>query len=320
MKNRNIIALSILTGVVLSGCVSKTTEVKYNDDINHNRVVSSSKFDSPKNLKFKKTTYGKASWYGKKFNGKKTASGELYDMYKKTAAHKTLPFNTMVRVTDMVTNKSDIVRINDRGPYSGGRAIDLSYASAKKIGLVERGVTDVKIEIVGSDGKVDGRLTKTTTSVALPSSTKACVGNDCVATLGQEDSCQEESPKALSAWADKRVRRESSYRGFIQSVDSFSSSQPSYSNPSTFVSARPNIDSYNSKRSIQVGAFRKYKGAETYAKRYSLLNRQYKTVIKNEMKDNKPIYRVRIEGFSNDNEAKKFIAQNSLNEAFLVRR
>ena len=80
---------------------------------------------------------GMASWYGKKFHGKKTASGERFNMYELTAAHRTLPFGTKVKVTNLENNKSVVVRINDRGPHVKGRIIDLSYAAAKKIDMIE---------------------------------------------------------------------------------------------------------------------------------------------------------------------------------------
>lgn len=88
---------------------------------------------------------GKASWYGDKFHGRKTANGEVYDMHKMSAAHKILPFNTYVKVLNLSNNKYTIVRINDRGPFKKGRIIDLSYAAAKEIDLVGPGVTEVKI-------------------------------------------------------------------------------------------------------------------------------------------------------------------------------
>lgn len=81
------------------------------------------------------TTTGVASWYGPGFHGRKTASGEKFNMYALTAAHKTLPLHSRVRVTNLKTHKSVIVKINDRGPYVGNRKIDLSLASARAIGL-----------------------------------------------------------------------------------------------------------------------------------------------------------------------------------------
>lgn len=89
--------------------------------------------------------FGRASWYGKKFHGRPTASGEVFDMYKKSAAHKTLPLGTHVKVTNLANNRHAILRINDRGPFVKGRVIDLSYAAAKDLGLVGPGVADVKI-------------------------------------------------------------------------------------------------------------------------------------------------------------------------------
>jgi rare lipoprotein A len=94
---------------------------------------------------------GKASWYGRKFHGRPTASGEIYDMYRKTAAHKTLPLGTHVKVTNLSNRRHTIVRINDRGPFVKGRIIDLSYAAAKEIDLVVVGVVDVKVVALGEE-------------------------------------------------------------------------------------------------------------------------------------------------------------------------
>ncbi|MDD3627424.1 MAG: septal ring lytic transglycosylase RlpA family protein [bacterium] len=91
---------------------------------------------------------GEASWYGEDFHGKKTANGEIYNMYAFTAAHKTLPFNTRVLVVNQNNKKKVIVRINDRGPYVGERIIDLSYAAADKIGMTNSGVAPVKLFII----------------------------------------------------------------------------------------------------------------------------------------------------------------------------
>lgn len=90
---------------------------------------------------------GTASWYGGRWHGRKTANGERYDQYSMTAAHKKLPFHTKVRVTNLSTGKSCIVRINNRGPYVRGRVIDLSVAAAKKIGSYSGGLSRVKLEV-----------------------------------------------------------------------------------------------------------------------------------------------------------------------------
>lgn len=93
---------------------------------------------------------GIASWYGSDFHGRPTASGEIYNMYAMTAAHKTLPLGTYVKVTNLENGKSVIVKINDRGPFVKGRIIDLTYAAAKKLGMANKGIAKVKITVVKS--------------------------------------------------------------------------------------------------------------------------------------------------------------------------
>ncbi len=91
---------------------------------------------------------GNASWYGIPFNGRRASNGEIYDMYKLTAAHKTLPFETMVRVTNLTNGKSTTVRITDRGPFVENRIIDLSLAAAREIESVGPGVVAVRVEVL----------------------------------------------------------------------------------------------------------------------------------------------------------------------------
>lgn len=94
---------------------------------------------------------GIATWYGRRFHGKRTANGEKYDMYKLTAAHKTLPFHTLVEVENLQNKKRVIVRINDRGPFLKNRIIDLSYNAAKKLDCCKDGVVPVALRIVTAD-------------------------------------------------------------------------------------------------------------------------------------------------------------------------
>ena len=92
---------------------------------------------------------GAASFYGKRFNGRRTANGERFDMGDMTAAHRTLPFGTKVKVTNRKNGRSVVVRINDRGPFHGGRVIDLSRGAASRIGMIQDGVARVELEILG---------------------------------------------------------------------------------------------------------------------------------------------------------------------------
>ncbi len=92
---------------------------------------------------------GIASYYADEYAGRPTASGELFDPSKMTAAHRTLPFGTVVRVTDPATGRSVVVRINDRGPFRPGRVIDLSRAAAAELGILRRGVAPVRLQVLG---------------------------------------------------------------------------------------------------------------------------------------------------------------------------
>ncbi len=91
---------------------------------------------------------GYASWYGREYHGRPTASTERFNMRRLTAAHQTLPFGTRVRVTDLTTGRAVVVRINDRGPFKKGRIIDLSWGAARRLGIVEKGVAQVGLQIL----------------------------------------------------------------------------------------------------------------------------------------------------------------------------
>jgi len=107
----------------------------------------------PKYVKKGVTRITKASWYGKPFHGRLTANGERYNMYKMTAAHRTYAMNTILKVTNLANKRSVKVRINDRGPFYSSRKIDLSYGAARKLGMIDKGVGKVKIEVISSHEK-----------------------------------------------------------------------------------------------------------------------------------------------------------------------
>lgn len=97
------------------------------------------------------TQSGQASFYGGQFHGRPTASGEVYDMEKMTAAHRTLPFGTMIRVTNSRNGKSVVVKVNDRGPFVDNRIVDLSFGAAKEIEMINDGVVEVTLEVIQKD-------------------------------------------------------------------------------------------------------------------------------------------------------------------------
>lgn len=103
---------------------------------------------------------GIASWYGKKFHGHLTSNGEIYDMYTMSAAHKNLPLPTYLKVTNLVNNKSVVVRVNDRGPFHQSRIIDLSYSAAHKLDMLKTGTAEVKITAITNFGQQTNNKTK----------------------------------------------------------------------------------------------------------------------------------------------------------------
>jgi len=128
----------------------------------------------PNPYNFRET--GLASWYGPKFHGKRTSSGEVYDMYKMTAAHKTLPLPTYVRVTNLSNNKSVILKVNDRGPFKDERIIDLSYVAAKKLAITGNGTAQVEVRVIDpmrfsantENASGDAQATPLTQSTPMP--------------------------------------------------------------------------------------------------------------------------------------------------------
>jgi rare lipoprotein A len=112
---------------------------------------------------------GIASWYGKKFNGSRTSSGEIYDMYAMTAAHPTLPLPSYARVTNLANHKSVIVRINDRGPFMKDRIIDLSYTAAYKLGIIGDGSAEVEVDSIDPNVTVNSIAASTVQSQPLES-------------------------------------------------------------------------------------------------------------------------------------------------------
>ena len=141
MNFKNTIGLAALFTILLG-----TSTHSFADSINdvlENKAPSPHVNDVGKNTN---TKVGQASWYGRQFHGRKTASGERYNMNGLTAAHRYLPFGTKLKVTCKQTGKSVIVRVNDRGPFHGNRVLDLSKGAAQQLGLTQRGVGSVKIE------------------------------------------------------------------------------------------------------------------------------------------------------------------------------
>jgi len=180
-----------LLAVILSistGCVKKTYSSGYYNNKSYKKIPKEKIRNSkamhratmkaytvlgkryyPTKARVGDTFRGVASWYGPDFHAKKTSNGEIYNMYAMTAAHKTLPMNTMVKVHNLDNGKTTIVRINDRGPFVTGRIIDLSNKAAHHIGMVKKGTARIKLTILGFNAKIaqtksERQVIKTTSS------------------------------------------------------------------------------------------------------------------------------------------------------------
>lgn len=142
--NRTYFLQKFLLAIFLFTIVSCSSSIRFTSA----NTGSSSSKEKKVYTGTEKVFTGKASYYGEKFHGRQTSSGEIYDMYKMTAAHRFLPFNTKVKVTNLTNNKSVIVKINDRGPFVDDRIIDLSKEAAERLEMLNYGVIDVRLEIL----------------------------------------------------------------------------------------------------------------------------------------------------------------------------
>ena len=149
MKSKILFYTSIIIFVTFFNCSNSPRYYKTESTNIKKHSKKESKSRKGKRAKgHRKIIKGISSFYAEDFHGKLTANGEVYDMYGLTAAHKTMPLNTICRVTNLENNKSLILRINDRGPYIKGRILDCSYGAAKKLDFINQGTTKVKIEVI----------------------------------------------------------------------------------------------------------------------------------------------------------------------------
>ena len=155
MKSLAIVSFILVIGGLVGFTVLKSEINRNNEQILTEEFVPETIMESTVNtssVEYINRGTMKASWYGPKFHGKLTANGEIYDQMALTAAHKSLKFGTLLKVTNPKNGKSVIIRINDRGPYIGDRELDLSKGAAIELGLIEKGVARVKIEEVTLGG------------------------------------------------------------------------------------------------------------------------------------------------------------------------
>ena len=225
---------------------------------------------------------GIASWYGPDFHAKKTSNGEIYNMYAMTAAHKTLPMNTVVRVDNLDNGRSTIVRINDRGPFVAGRIIDLSNKAAHEIDMVRKGTARVKVTVLGYNGLIDDKNAPSVNSIEEKPEVEKIevIEDDVVATNINTNIGMVSAPITTSKSSSKDSSKSSS----------------------------------GGKFSIQVGAFSLQAGALKTVDEYKAKFPSKKI----EYVENGGIYRVYIRGFSSYDDGQNFKAKNSLTNAIVV--
>ena len=225
---------------------------------------------------------GIASWYGPDFHAKKTSNGEIYNMYAMTAAHKTLPMNTVVRVDNLDNGRSTIVRINDRGPFVAGRIIDLSNKAAHEIDMVRKGTARVKVTVLGYNGLIDDKNAPSVNSIEQKPEVEKIevVEDDVVATNINTNIGMVSAPITTSKSSSKESSKSSS----------------------------------GGKFSIQIGAFSLQAGASKTVDEYKAKFPSKKI----EYVESGGIYRVYIRGFSSYDDGQNFKAKNSLTNAIVV--
>lgn len=307
----SLLLSSLLTLFLFTGCSQKNSDANYdkfykdtkNSKINNSKQMH--KYTMRSYNVFGITYYpftanigdkfdGIASWYGPDFHSKKTSNGEIYDMYAMTAAHKTLPMNTIVKVENVENGKSIIVRINDRGPFVKGRIIDLSNKAAHEIDMVRRGTSKVKVTVLGYNGEIENReapyLDVPTTRVATTQEVES--GVDALEPLEIKENNIVTSSVAVIPKAIPSVNSK------ISKVES----------KSTFATG---------KYSLQIGAFSIESGAIKTKNDYQGKFKNNRVDTQKVFINGKTLHKVFVNGFNSYEEAQAFKNIYSLNNAVI---
>ena len=317
---KNSILLSLLLSLLFfTGCSQKSGDVDYsfykdtkNSKINNSKEMH--KYTMRPYSVFGITYYpfvakigddfdGIASWYGPDFHSKKTSNGEIYNMYDMTAAHKTLPMNTVVKVENLENGKTIIVRINDRGPFVKGRIIDLSNKAAHEIDMVRRGTAKVKVSVLGYNGEIDNRNAPT---IEIPS-TQVASNN-----IGKEIEPGIDALEPLEIKEDNIKTTSvpvSASRSDISTTSSAKITRPS----NTSSSASFSSGNYN----LQVGAFSLESGAIKVKSDYQKKFRKNKVEVQKVFVNGKTLNKVFVRGFSSYENAQEFKNANGLDNAVI---
>ena len=306
---KNILFFILFSIFLFTGCSSKSSNYDYssfykdthNANINNSLAMHRATMRPytvfgikyyPEIAKVGERFNGIASWYGPDFHAKKTSNGEIYNMYAMTAAHKTLPMNTVVRVDNLDNGRSTIVRINDRGPFVSGRIIDLSNKAAHEIDMVRKGTAKVQITVLGYNGEINNNEAPDVLTEKSPI-------NSSTAFSGGTESLDLKDDIITTTEVSNNIGK---------AVNTGVSSKVSTTVKNT---QKANV---KGNFSVQVGAFSLVSGAQqtqsTYQKKFPSKKVEYV--------ENGGIYRVFIRGFSSYDEAQNFKNSNNLTNAMVV--
>jgi len=316
---KSSLLLSLLLSLfIFTGCSQKSSEPDYdkfykdtkNSKINNSKQMH--KYTMRPYSVFGITYYpfianigddfdGIASWYGPDFHSKKTSNGEVYNMYDMTAAHKTLPMNTVVKVDNLENGKSIIVRINDRGPFVRGRIIDLSNKAAHEIDMVRRGTSKVKITVLGYNGEIENRDTPI---LEVPKTQVAAVSD---------------VEPGVDALEPLEIKEDNIKTTSIATFPKVIASVP-VANVATTKLSRTQVNKSSSATGIygiQVGAFSVESGASKIKNDFQKKFRNNKVDVEKVFINGKTLYKVFVKGFNSYEEAQDFKNANSLNNAVI---
>lgn len=298
--------LGVISIFLFAGCSSKNVNSDYNKfykDTKNSNINNSPQMHKytmrpysvfgityyPAVAPMGERTEGIASWYGPNFHSKKTSNGEIYNMHDMTAAHKTLPMNTVVKVDNLENGRTIIVRINDRGPFVAGRIIDLSNKAAHQIDMVRKGTAKVRVTVLGYNGVLENSNAPAVETVAAPQVTK------------------EEKIEVFEAIE-------------IQEENVVTTTTPISTNIGTPIAVTPSVTkssntTSSSKIGIQVGAFSKLEGANKVKSEYQ---KRFPSKMVEYVNQN-GLYKVIIKGFSSYDDAQIFKSNNGLNNSVIIK-
>lgn len=322
MKYKNSLFFSLITASFLfTGCSEKNVDADYTRiyrDTKNPRINNSLEMHKytmrpyyvfgikyyPSIAKIGEEFDGIASWYGPNFHTKKTSNGEIYDMYDMTAAHKTLPMNTMVKVRNLENGRSIIVRINDRGPFVDGRIIDLSNKAANDIGMIANGTAKVKLTVLGYNGELENA-----NAPYAAVSKEPLVKNEVIDTFEPIDIKEDKISSGNNVIAPLKKTASTVNNGV-------STTNVNGATIKKVINNQPVVA--GGKFAVQLGAFSQLDGAtkvkNEYQKKFPSNAIDYEKLMIN----GKEVYKVYIKGFSSYEDAQKFKNANNLSSGMIV--